>query len=158
MTTSRSAVVDTSYLVALVDSRDSLHPAALVLRRSLEEAAVRPVFFEVLVGEAISVLARRCAERRRAESVSRLLADLGRMIPTESLTWVGHEMRTWWEEVLMRVEGSQGRINFNDSLTLSAARAAGLGAVISFDPDFDGLPELVRLSTPESVQAWVSGG
>lgn len=158
MTTSRSAVVDTSYLVALVDSRDSLHPAALVLRRSLEEAAVRPVFFEILVGEAISVLARRCAERRRAESVSLLLADLRRMIPTESLTWVGHEMRTWWEEVLMRVEGSQGGIDLNDSLTISAARAAGLGAVISFDPDFDGLPELVRLSTPESVQAWVSGG
>lgn len=90
--------------------------------------------------------------------MSLLLAELQRMIPTESLTWVGHEMRTWWEEVLARVERSQGRIHFNDSLTISAARAAGLTAVISFDPDFDGLPELVRLSTPESVQAWVSGG
>ena len=63
-------LIDTSYLVGLVDSMDVWHEQSRAIANALEESAAQLVYTECVVGEAIGVLARRSEERRRPDQIS----------------------------------------------------------------------------------------
>lgn len=148
-----SAIVDSSYLVALVDDKDSLHSQATQMVGALENHSVRLVFLDILMGESISVLARRCAERKHGAALERTLEKLTALVPEDSITWVGQEIRRHYSSVLADVQLSRGGRNFNDALTVIVAQVLAIPAIISFDSDFDNLPGLTRLSDQASVRS-----
>ncbi|MCE7869226.1 PIN domain-containing protein [bacterium CPR1] len=155
MTVSKStAIVDSNYLVALFDERDSLHDSALDVSVALEEAGVELVFLDVLMGETISVLSRRCAEQKRSKSLASILRQLNSHIPQSAVTWVGQEIRRYYSEIPADVLTTNGHRNFNDSLVALLAKGLKIGAIVSFDCDFDSLPDLARLATGSAVRTW----
>ena len=56
---SRQVVVDTNVLVALIDTRDKWHRQADELLAALEQQNATLVYFDCIVNETITVLARR---------------------------------------------------------------------------------------------------
>ena len=43
------------------------------------------------------------------------------------------------------VQHTKGRLNFNDALIVVACRELGINTLLSFDADFDTIPDLTRL-------------
>ena len=62
MSSPKQVVLDTSILVGLVDNRDALHISAITLRDALTETQAEMVYFDCVISETISVLARRARE------------------------------------------------------------------------------------------------
>ena len=81
-------VLDTSVLVALVDTRDKWHSAATAIKDSLKVDGVGLVYLDPVINETISVLARRLQEQRRGEQFEALLGLLEGLAPPERITWV----------------------------------------------------------------------
>jgi predicted nucleic acid-binding protein len=69
--------IDTSVLIGLIDARDVWHHAALQLQTALRAAQLAPVHFDCTVAEALSALARRLREQRRAHELLGLFDRLG---------------------------------------------------------------------------------
>ncbi|RMF28072.1 MAG: hypothetical protein D6759_16495, partial [Chloroflexi bacterium] len=89
----RQVVLDTNVLVGLVDSQDSWHSAAVALHHALKEAQGSLVYFDCVINEAISVLARRARERKRVSEFSDLLTRLTSQVPAEAIVWVSADTR-----------------------------------------------------------------
>jgi len=77
--------IDTNVLVALVDRHDNWHSRALKLREALKVEAVPLVYFDLVLNETISVLARRGHEQRRADQFPALLNVLEAQVPESVL-------------------------------------------------------------------------
>ena len=75
-------------------------------------------------------------------------------VPPSAITWIYGQVRRWYEMILEGVREDRGRLNFHDALLISAAREGGIPAIVSFDRDFDGVPELVRLHRPVALIQW----
>ena len=82
-TTSKLVAVDTNVLVALVDSQDKWHARAVALREALKTARVDLLYFDPVLNETVSVLARRAEEQARARQFPGLLETLIQQTPTE---------------------------------------------------------------------------
>jgi len=145
-------VVDASFLVAIVDSSDSLHGRARSLDASLEASPYEVLYFDILVAEAISALARRSRERKRTHEFGPALdALLGRS--EDNLLWIAQFLPNTFYEVIDLVRQSEGRLNFNDAFIALVMREQGLRYLLSFDADFDTLPWLTRIGSVESLEA-----
>lgn len=62
-----SFLLDSSFLVALLDSKDTWHSVAVEIEGALP-ARVTRVFLDVVIAETLSVLARRFEERKRSDA------------------------------------------------------------------------------------------
>ena len=88
MNPSKRVVLDTSVIVGLIDSRDVWHCAAIAFRDALKVVRAETVYFDCIVNETISVLARRAKERKRHSEFADLLARLTSQVSEESITWI----------------------------------------------------------------------
>lgn|GEM_PF-5284275 len=62
MTAFNRVVIDTNVLVALVDQQDKWHASSDALREALKIKNVLLVYFDPVINEAFSVLAKRAQE------------------------------------------------------------------------------------------------
>ncbi len=133
-------LVDTSFLVALVDEKDSLHQKARELKGALIGRAL--VFTDVVYAEAISVMSRRIRERRsisakeKALFFARAVKRMKTLIEGR-LLYLFPLVPEWLEKITQMCLHSGGRLNFNDALLVFAAQDYEIDSIISFDPDFD---------------------
>lgn len=145
------ALIDTSYLVGLIDPLDVWHAQSRAIDSALEQRGVHLVYTDCVMSEATSALARRYEERGRLEQFPSLMDLLHQQVPPSAITWIYGQVRRWYEPIFARIRESQGRLNFHDVLLILAAREMNIPAIVSFDGDFDGVPELVRLHQPEAI-------
>jgi Predicted nucleic acid-binding protein, contains PIN domain len=154
MTTSNQVVIDTNILVALVDRLDKWHASAEALREAFKANNAGLVYFDPVINEAFSVLARRAQEQRRSrQEVSGLLDTLTHLVPKEAITWVSSETQGLYEQVVALVRDTSGELNFHDALIALNCRLCGIKVIASFDHDFDQVEWLSRVETPEEVVA-----
>lgn len=59
-------------------------------------------------------------------------------------------------EILETCTASFGKLNFNDALMVAICRELDIRHVLSFDRDFDTVPSLTRLATPEDIDRIVA--
>jgi predicted nucleic acid-binding protein len=144
-------VVDTSLLVGLVDRRDKWHPLAVAVGEALKAADVEMVYFDCVINETVSVLARRATERRRTEEFGGLFASLTSSVPPQLITWLSAETERLYPEIMALVRDSDGDINFHDALIVLGCREFEVRRVASFDGDFDRIPWLTRLADPDHM-------
>lgn len=144
-------VIDTSVLIGLIDARDVWHPAAHQLQGALQAARLEPVYFECVVAEALSALARRLREQRRVQELPGLVDRIEATLPPDQLTWLFPDVPRLYRQVTTLLRTSDGELNFNDGLIALACRERQIRLLASFDRDFDRLPWLVRVATPAEV-------
>ena len=146
-----AAVIDANVLVALLDNQDKWHDVAIALRDELSKAEAELVYFDCVINETISVLARRTYEQKRPEQLYALLDQLERLIPISNITWASGEIRRLYSEVLSLVRTLSGKLNFHDALIALICREQGTSTLISFDRDFDELDWLTRVAQASQV-------
>jgi predicted nucleic acid-binding protein len=95
------------------------------------------VHYDVVINEAISVLARRAQEQRRTHQFTDLLDALLYQAPTEVIVWLSSETQRLHSQVIDLVRTASGALNFHDALIAPGCRLLGIEILASFDPDFD---------------------
>jgi len=144
-------VLDTSVLVALVDTRDKWHSAATAIKDAFKAGGVGLVYLDPVINETISVLARRLQEQRRGEQFEALLDLLEGLAPPERITWVSAMTQRLYLQVIALVREHGGVLNFHDALIALACRELGFQDIASFDGGFDRIAWLHRLGKPDDV-------
>jgi len=132
-------LVDTSFLVALVDARDSLHQRAEEIEKEL--ASFKLIFTDVVYGETLSVLSRRIKERRkdisdRKEFFQKIVKKIDEIIGKD-LLYLMPIIKEKFFEIKKICLDSGGELNFNDAFLVVGAKEYGIEWIVSFDSDFD---------------------
>ena len=143
--------VDSSVLVGLINPLDHRRLQAMGLHDALIAAGVELIYFDCVVAEAVSVVVRRLEEKKRSEEVKAMLDSLNLQVPEDTISWILPDVPKLFKQVLGIIRSSSGALNFNDALIALACRERGIEAIASFDPDFDQIPWLRRLSLPEDL-------
>lgn len=138
-------VIDTNVLVAWLDEKDVLHEASVKLNRALQNQDLQPVFLDIALTEALSVMARRFEERKRPEQFAALAQRLNLLIPSGDITWLSPHTQVFFEGCLEMMIQYQGRLNFNDAFIALFCRKAKINKVASFDSDFDHIKWVSRV-------------
>jgi len=146
-------VVDTNFLVALIDAGDRWQEAAGGIEEALLETQHHIIYFDCVIGETISVLGRRLEEKGRSQEFGALLFSLCQRIPIHTITWIFPEAPSRYERILNLVEQHQGTLNFHDALIGLAMQDRGCRYLVSFDRDFDNLPWIKRIDSQAGVKA-----
>lgn len=155
MSLSKQVVLDTSVLVGLIDSRDIWHNAAVALRDALKVVQVKTVYFDCVINEAISVLARRAKERKHSFEFTDLLAQLVSQVPEDSIIWISAETRRFYPEIIALVRDTSGALNFHDALIALGCRELGIQLIATFDKDFDHTFYLPLSTCPSPIRRFM---
>lgn len=150
-------VVDTSLLVAQIDGKDVWHEQAADLAGGFADVEAELIYFDCVVNEAISVLARRLLERKSRTDFKSALGKMDTLILTENITWIYPAIKKYYEKCLEIIRDHGGKINFHDSLIALAMRDLDLGLIGSFDKDFDDIAWLRRLATRKDCREDTAG-
>jgi predicted nucleic acid-binding protein len=145
------ALVDTNFLVALLDKKDSLHQRAVTLNARLVAESAELFFADCVINETVSVLVRRLREQRRIGNIAELLNTVEQAFPPDSLTWTYSSVDEEWTAIFDLIRETDGKVNFHDALLARAALCLGIPAVISFDVNLDTLKTLKRIGHPDDV-------
>jgi predicted nucleic acid-binding protein len=146
-----TVAIDTSVVVALTDAHDKWHAQAVSLRDALLASRLEPLYFDCVINEAIGVIGRRAEEQRRSEQFEHLLDGLLTLISDQAITWISGAGERFLPEILDLCRQHQGRLNYHDALMALACRELGVGAIVSFDGDFDRISWLERVFEPTIV-------
>ena len=108
------------------------------------------IYFDCVINETISVLARRAKEeQKRADQFAALLDKLMQHVPDETITWVSMEVKRLYPEIVGLVRETSGALNFLDALIAVICKEIGDVGIISFDEDFDQIGWLSRVLLPD---------
>lgn len=144
----RLVAIDSNVLVALLDQRDQWNQQARALIVGLKAENAALVFFDSVLNETISVMARRAIEQKRPTEFPLLLSELLRQVPEEAITWISLETQRLFRQIVELVSETGGLLNFHDALIVLSCQELGIEAVASFDEDFDDIEGLLRISSP----------
>jgi predicted nucleic acid-binding protein len=139
-----SALLDTSFVVASLDARDTLHASAMALDAALRDEGVSYVLVDLVVLETAGVLARRAEERRDPAAAQTALSTLRRWSETPgAVAQVGRDLGELMPRAWPRAE-MHGGLNLADAVLVEVALREGIEEIVSFDRDFDGVPGIRR--------------
>jgi predicted nucleic acid-binding protein len=144
-TTAEEVVLDANVLVGIADDQDTRAADARALVRSIRARGAEPVLLDVLVGEALSVLCRRFAERA-APGLSPDLVFARYLLAERSGTIrrLAAEAYARFERVLELVRETEGRLNVHDAMIVVLQRDGFIGAVATYDEALATAPGFVR--------------
>lgn len=142
------AILDSSFLVALIDEKDKWRNTAVLIQKALKKKKARLVYLDCAVNEMISVIAWRLEEKGRSQEFTLALQKMEQAIPAERITWMYPEVRRLYPEILVVIKEHEGKLNFHDALILLAAREMDIPHIVSFDQDFDEVEGIERIGKP----------
>ncbi len=109
------------------------------------------IYFDCVIAEAISAVARRLHEKGRGGETADLLQRLEARMPRAAITWILPDVPRLYAETLELIRSSSGELNLNDALIALACRERSISMLASFEPDFDRLVWLKRVTAPTDV-------
>jgi predicted nucleic acid-binding protein len=142
------AILDSSFLVALIDEKDKWRNTAVLIQKALKKKKARLVYLDCAVNEMISVIARRLEEKGRSQEFTLALQKMEQAIPAKRITWMYPEVRRLYTEILIVIKEHEGKLNFHDALMVLAAREMDIPHIVSFDQDFDEVEGIERIGKP----------
>jgi predicted nucleic acid-binding protein len=142
------AILDSSFLVALIDEKDKWRNTAVLIQKALKKKKARLLYLDCAVNETISVIARRLEEKGRSQEFTLALEKMEQAIPAERITWMYPAVRRLYPEILAVIKEHEGKLNFHDALMVLAAREMGIPHIVSFDQDFDEVKGIERIGKP----------
>lgn len=139
-----SALLDTSFVVASLDARDTLHASAMALDAVLREEGVSYVLVDLVILETAGVLARRAEERRDATAAQAGLSTLRRWFESPgAVAHIGRDLPELMSRAWPRA-ATHGGLNLADAILVEVALRDGIDEIVSFDRDFDGISGIRR--------------
>lgn len=140
----RNALLDTSFVVASLDARDTLHTSAMALDTLLRDEGVSYVLVDLVVLETAGVLARRAEERRDATTAQAALSTLRHWSESpDAVAHIGPDLPELMSRAWPRA-ATHGGLNLADAILVEVALREGIEEIVSFDRDFDGVAGIRR--------------
>lgn len=147
-------LLDSSFLVALLDPQDVWHPRANQIDKALSQVTNR-VFLDIVISESLSVIARRFEEQKRSKSFSAVVKSFHAAVPASKVVWLSLFIPQYYDDILQMMIDYKGELNFNDCLIALYMKDKGHRFLVSFDPDFDAVPGIQRLDKPDDVKKYL---
>lgn len=141
----KDVLLDSNVVVALLDPRDSLHLRAKETQSHLPESDIQ-IVSDIAAGEVLSVLARRCEERKQDTFVA-LASQFRSDFPKDRLVWIAPEIPRLYPSIIELMIEQKGKLNFNDCLLVLWMQENDMERIVSFDADFDSIPSITRISS-----------
>jgi len=147
-----NAIIDSNFVIALVDEKDKWRKQALSLQNALEKEKAKLIYLDCIINETISVVGRRLEEKDRSDEFKTVLEKIEEIVPPENINWIYPEVRRLYGEILNLVKVHKGRLNFHDALIILAAKELKTAFIISFDEDFDQVEGIKRIKEPSELK------
>lgn len=144
-------IVDTSFLVGLMDDKDRRRAQILRIPEVLEQAKWEIVLFDCVFNEVISVLAKRLEEKRRSSELPALMDKVERFAKEQGIQWLYPDLPDKIWDVFDSVGHYKGSLSFHDALIALAAKETSLQYIVSFDRDFDEVKWLIRVEDEKDL-------
>src|SRR5437868_594643 len=106
--------IDTNVLVGFIDDDDIWHREAEALMRRLQAEGIEAVYFDCVLSESISVMAKRMRRKRIYDFIP-ALDDLAALVPNEKNTWSSPSWPDLYPGIVDLVRNTVGMLNFNDA-------------------------------------------
>jgi predicted nucleic acid-binding protein len=151
ITGTKDIVIDTNALVAQVDARDKWHSKVQVISSKLKISGYTSVYFDCIMNETISILARRTEEQGRPDEFNSALSNLKKKVPKQLITWVSQETQRLYDDIVALVEQTIGKLNFHDALIALCCKELDIKFILSFDKDFDDIDWLTRIADESDI-------
>lgn len=142
----KAVAFDTSSVIGFLDDKDIWRAHALELEDVLFQGEFQEIIFDCVLAEAISTLSRRFHEKRRSGDLADLFIRLEERFPKTQITWLYQDLSQLYDQVVGLVRETNGEPNFNDALIAVSCRERNIKFLASFDPDFDRIEWLTRIS------------
>jgi len=113
-----NAIIDSNFVIALVDEKDKWRKQALSLQNALEKEKAKLIYLDCIINETISVVGRRLEEKDRSDEFKTVLEKIEEIVPPENINWIYPEVRRLYGEILNLVKVHKGRLNFHDALII----------------------------------------
>lgn len=149
--TMNNIIVDTSVLLAIVDSKDKWNITAEAIFDELEEKNIEFYIFDCVANELISVIGKRLMEARREKEYEDIIKRALEYIKLEKLFPVYDLVIPRYDEIINTIIESNGKLNFHDSLIIIAAREYSIKYIASFDSDFDEVKGIIRIKDKKDL-------
>jgi predicted nucleic acid-binding protein len=130
-------ILDTNYIVGLIDEKDIHHKTALLIENRLIKINAQFVYLDCVINEVVNVLIKRANEKKYAQKINNLLEQLHLRCPKEDITWIYSDIENYYGSIIQMVKKSEGSLNFHDSLIVLMANEFEISHIVSFDKDFD---------------------
>jgi len=150
-------IVDTNFLLGLLDEKDKWHQRSVKLYQNLKVAQVEMIIFDCVANELISVIGKRFEESGREEGFKEFVKEkLMPLISRDKIVSLYKWVNEWYDEIIKIVIGSSGKFNFHDALIQVGAKEMNLEYIISFDEDFDKATGLMRIKEKKNIEKFIS--
>ncbi|MBI5026048.1 MAG: type II toxin-antitoxin system VapC family toxin [Nitrospirae bacterium] len=134
---SKKIILDTNFIVGLLDEKDKRHNKCLLIKRALHNGDNEIYIFDFIINEVINVFVKRLKERKDTHNIIPLIEKLQRFVPLDRITWIYPDIEEYFDKVIERVKQSKGAFNFHDALIIHIANEFEMPYIVSFDEDFD---------------------
>ena len=146
----KRVLIDSNFLVALLDQADTWHSTAKDIEHSIPENVLL-IVPDIVAAETLSVIARRLEEKKRSGLFPSIVATLRQNLPSSRLAWITPSVPDLYDELLDLMVSYNGTLNFNDCLLVLYMRKTRYQYLLSFDSDFDAVEDIQRLGSRADV-------
>ena len=140
--------LDTSFILALLDTKDKWHQTARRIIASLDDDTVA-VVGDAIIAETISTAAKRIRERKRLEQEEKeklfieFVENLKQFcLECEQIPLFRYAEKHF-DNIVEGITKTRGKLNFNDMLIIHACRFLEIKRILTFDKDFGEYMEVV---------------
>lgn len=145
-------ILDTSFLVGLIDEGDIWHKKACEIYDVLVNNKIIIYFLDCVVNETVAVISRRYSRIKREDLFTEIFDKFEELVKPEIINWTYDRIREFYPEIINLVKGFKGKFSFHDAFIALIARENKISYIASFDEDFDMVERLVRIKDKESVK------
>lgn len=139
-------VLDSNFLIALLDTADVHHPRAASLYERLETAKPQLFISDVLINEVLSVFAKRCEAKSKLSQFKVFARAFQQTIHDWPILCLYELATPHYKDLVTIMVRSEGRLNFHDALLWLFLREVPQVTLVSFDQDFAQFKKLKLLS------------
>ena len=133
----RQFFLDSSFLVALIDSRDLHHTKAATLLDKIEEQDAELFASDVVINEVLSVFAKRCESRKAVHQFEDLVTKFKKVLGPLPILCLYELLPQHHHTIMEMIIDYSARLNFHDCLIALFLQEVPEVNLITFDSDFD---------------------
>lgn len=134
--------IDSNIFVALIDESDVHHNHAKTVLENIESDQGQIFASDVVLNEVLSVIARRCEEKKRSEQFSLFSDQFFRYLKDLPILCLYQLLPKFTHAVVSLMKESAGRLNFHDALIAFFLGEVREVKLVTFDRDFQELKNI----------------
>ena len=138
-------LLDTNFIIALVDSKDQYHKKALEIESRIKKKEIEIICMDCIVNEVYSVIARKLIERKMSKEFSMMANLIMNFFKNIDVINAYRYLPKIHSEVVTLMCQTEGRLNYHDALIALSLKEEDIKSIVTLDNDFDEIEWLVRI-------------